>query len=68
MLSWRNVREGDEFLRVSTDGRFVIRRNAVQKHYVWQYSYEVSDLREGRVETVPTLQAARKLAIKWDAT
>lgn len=65
MLSWRNIREGDDYLRVSEDGRFVIRRNAVEKHGTFRYSYEVTDTHQGRVETVGTLQAARKLAIGW---
>lgn len=65
MLSWRNVREGDDFLRVSEDGRFTIKRHAVLKHGHYRYSYEVSDTFEGRTETLATLQAARKRAIEW---
>jgi len=68
MLSWKNIREGDVYLRVSEDGRFVIRRHALQKAGLYRYSYEVSDLHQGRTETLPTLQAARKLAMKWEAT
>ncbi len=66
MLSWKNVREGDAYLRVSTDGRFVIRRKAVNKPaMLLRFSYELQDTGAGRTEELPTLQAARKLAMAW---
>lgn len=67
MLSWHNVREGDELLRVSESGRFVIRREVrTRPSGTLFFRYEVSDLwRENREETVDTLQAARRQAEAW---
>lgn len=69
MLIWRNIREGEDFLRVTDDGRFVIRRNAVKKNDLYHYSYDVQDLHEpGRHEVLTTLQAARRQAMTWAAS
>lgn len=65
-LSWNNVREGSELLRVSQDGRFVIKRHAkLSPHKVYNYTYELTDLDRDKQEIVPTLQEARRLAEKW---
>lgn len=65
-LSWKNVREGSELLRVSRDGRFVIKRHAIlSQRKVYNYSYELNDLVADRTKRCPTLQAARQLAEDW---
>lgn len=65
MLSWRNVREGDELLRVSEDGRFVVRREAILKAGLYRYRYEVTDCLKNQQKVLETLQAARRTAESW---
>lgn len=65
MLSWHNVREGDELIRVSDDGRFVVRREAILKAGLYHYRYEVTDYVKDQQKVVETLQAARRMAESW---
>lgn len=68
-ICWRNVREGNDFLRVSEDGRFVIKRLVIEKPSgLLRYSYSVEDLERNQRDAVGTLQAARRLAMKWAVT
>jgi len=66
VISWKNIREGSELLRVSRDGRFVVKRlSRLSVKQVYSYEYELTDLTLDKQVTVGTLQEARHLAEKW---
>ena len=66
MLSWKNIREGSELLRVSRCGRFTIKRlETLSRNSLYQYRYQLIDCDIGRQEELGTLQEARKLAEQW---
>lgn len=61
--AWKHMREGSELLRVSDDGRFVIRRlSRKSKRGVLSYSYEATDYIDSAMDTFGTLQEAKRWA------
>lgn len=65
-LIWKNIREGDDYLLISTDDRFVVKRAVVGTlAEACLFRYTVSDLVKGKTEPTDTLQEARRIALRW---
>lgn len=59
--AWKHMREGSELLRVSGDGRFVIRRlDEKTVNGLFRYRYEATDYIDSATEELGTLQDAKR--------